>query len=64
MSVIRVGTSSKYATGWDAVFGGSKSSRAPGKSAAKQGAGKKASLKKVAVKPKTKAKVRKKSRRG
>ena len=77
MSVIRVGSSSKYATGWDAVFGRSKSSRTVGTSAAKKAAGRKAApkkaglkkatkaaLKKVAGKPRTKVKRPGKSRRG
>jgi hypothetical protein len=56
MSVIRVGTSSQYATGWDAVFGGAKPPRTVGrkavaaKSPAKKAAGKKKVAKKAAKK--------------
>lgn len=43
MSVIRVGSTGKYADGWDAIFGGRKASPA------KKGAGKKASPAKAAA---------------
>jgi hypothetical protein len=71
MSVIRVGSSNKYAEGWDSIFGGGKATKksagpkaAKGKAASAAKAGtKKASR---AVKKKTVTKVRKpgKSRRG
>lgn len=60
MSVVRVGTSSKYASGWDAVFGGATSARSAGrkamavKSSAKKSAGKKAVKASAKKTPKTK----------
>jgi hypothetical protein len=56
MSVIRVGSNTKYADGWDAVFGKGPAGRKPAK------ASKKAAKKKVVAK--TKAKKPAKSRRG
>lgn len=65
MSVIRVGSTNKYAEGWDAIFGGRKSG--VGKTA-KKSAGTKAAKAKAsrAVKKKAATKARKpgKSRRG
>lgn len=67
MSVVRVGTSSKYASGWDAVFGGGKP-RASGRknaaaaSPAKRTAGKKSAAKK-AVKPVAKKAAKKAGKR-
>jgi hypothetical protein len=58
VTITRVGTNQKYATGWDAAFGGKKPSKAEAALAAK-GAGKsakKASPKKKASSPKKKAK--------
>lgn len=54
MSVIRVGSTSTYAAGWDAIFGGgragrakagTKKSRGAGRSAARKVAGKKKAVK-------------------
>ena len=65
MSVIRVGSSSTYAEGWDAIFGGRRGAAKPSKAkpAATKAAKKKASrvAKKKAV---TKARKSGKSRRG
>jgi hypothetical protein len=70
MSVIRVGTSSQYATGWDAVFGGAKPPRTGGrkavaaKSPAKKAAGKKSTGKnpvKTVAKKASKPKAAKKA---
>lgn len=60
MSVIRVGSTSKYAEGWDTIFGGGKTAK---KSAGTKAAKAKASR---AVKKKVATKARKpgKSRRG
>jgi hypothetical protein len=64
MSVIRVGTSSQYATGWDAVFGGAKPPRTGGrkavavKSPAQKVSGKKKVAKKVAKKAAKKKSVK------
>jgi hypothetical protein len=54
MSIIRVGTSKKYADGWDQAFGGSKS--AIRKTAAKASAKKPAAAKKSAKKKAPRAK--------
>jgi hypothetical protein len=61
MSVIRVGSSGQYATGWEAVFGG----QAKGAGAAKRSkkAAKKAAKAKVA-RPAKKPAAKAKSRRG
>ncbi len=60
MSVIRVGSSNKYAEGWDSIFGGGKAlKKAAGSKAAKKKASK--TVKKKAV---TKARKPGKSRRG
>lgn len=65
MSVIRVGSTSKYAEGWDTIFGGGKGG---GGKTAKKAAGTKAVKAKAsrAVKKKAATKARKpgKSRRG
>ncbi|MEM8736646.1 MAG: hypothetical protein AAGG44_20620 [Planctomycetota bacterium] len=53
MSIVRVGSNEKYASGWDQAFGGKK--RASTKSAKKVTA-KKAATKKVAKKAKKKTK--------
>ena len=51
MTITRVGTNEKYAAGWAAIFGGSKSKSGAAKSgAAKSAAGKGASTKKVVKK--------------
>jgi hypothetical protein len=57
MSVVRVGSSGTYATGWDHIFGGSKGKTAAkkgGKKAAKKG-GKQAAAKPAAKKRAVKA---------
>jgi hypothetical protein len=59
MSVIRVGSNSGYAAGWEAIFGGSKKARPTGgpKAAAKKSA--KAGKKRAATAGKKPAAVRK-----
>lgn len=64
MSVIRVGSSGKYAAGWDQIFGGAKQSRrAAGKAVSKQAKAKakvRPSSAKAATKAKKKTSARKK----
>lgn len=76
MSVIRVGSTSKYAVGWDSIFGGGKATKkvagakrgkAKAAAAAKTGvkkAGKKTASKAAKRKAVTKARKPGKSRRG
>jgi hypothetical protein len=68
MSVIRVGSSSKYAEGWDSIFGGRKASSATkaakGKAVPAAKAGKKKASRAVKKKAVTKARTPGKSRRG
>lgn len=59
MSVVRVGTSSKYASGWDAVFGGGKPRSAGRKAVAAASPAKKAAGKKSAGKKGVKAVAKK-----
>lgn len=51
MSVIRVGSSGTYASGWDAIFGGGKAKKATPKKATKKASASKAK-KKAKKKPK------------
>ncbi len=66
MSVIRVGSTNKYAEGWDSIFGGGKKPTAAKKSAAASTAkgGKKKASRVVKKKAVTKARKPGKSRRG
>lgn len=60
MSVIRVGSTGKYAAGWENIFGGSKKSRqAAGKAAKAKTSAKPVSVK-AATKDKKKTSARKK----
>lgn len=61
MSVIRVGSTSKYAEGWDSIFGGGKTAKQAGKPTAGKAGAKKASRvakKKVVTKPRKPGKSR------
>lgn len=62
MSVVRVGTSSKYASGWDAVFGGAKPRAAGRKVAAGTATVKKAAGRKAAGKKAVKTAAKKASK--
>lgn len=62
MSVIRVGSSGQYATGWEAVFGGGKAKAAGAAKRSKKAAKKLAKAK--AAKPVKKPAAKAKSRRG
>jgi hypothetical protein len=66
MSVIRVGSSSTYATGWDAIFGGATSRTGTKKAVAKKPATKKTAKKRstgnVAKAPKQPARKKPKGR--
>ncbi len=57
MSVIRVGSTNRYAEGWDAVFGGSRGSRPAAKKAAAKKAPAAQAVKKASAKPAAKAKA-------
>jgi len=63
MSIIRVGSTSSYAEGWEAIFGGAGGKRS-GKAAAKKSAAKKPVAKKPAAKKSAKKKAAAKGRRG
>lgn len=60
MSVIRVGSTEKYAAGWDTIFGGRKAAKAAKKASPKKAAKKvaKKAKKQVAKKSGTKKTVR------
>jgi hypothetical protein len=56
VTITRVGTNQKYATGWDSAFGGKKAVKKAAAAAAAKPAAKKASPKKKGDAPKKKAK--------
>lgn len=58
MSIVRIGSTKKFAENWDNIFGGGKKAKADSKSAGKKSAKKKSAKKKTAKKAAKKGKKR------